>query len=159
MSHPLQSDWRVDMRLGLCRLASAHPLIGSTIREFSIRSALWVLEVLCCLYWHSSYQIDQSMLWWTVVGVNWLMLSWKLQECFGPIIVPIQKVKTHNFLYCTSMLLVNRTFVRISDLFLGWLILSATYYACVHHAVWKSSCFDCNFSSHYLFECSYHACV
>ena len=80
-------------------------------------------------------------------------------QCFGPIIVPIQKVKTHNFLYCTSMLLVNRTFVRISDLFLGWLILSATYYACVHHAVWKSSCFDCNFSSHYLFEYSYHACV
>ena len=29
---------------------SALLLIGSTIKEFSISSALWVLEVLCCLY-------------------------------------------------------------------------------------------------------------
>ena len=28
--------WRVGKRLGLCRLISAQPLIGSTIREFSI---------------------------------------------------------------------------------------------------------------------------
>ena len=39
---------------------------------------LWVLEVLCCLYSHSFYQIDRSMLWWTLVGVNWFMSS---QEC------------------------------------------------------------------------------
>ena len=28
----------------------SEPLIGSTIREFCISSALWVLGVLCCLY-------------------------------------------------------------------------------------------------------------
>ena len=44
----------------------------------SIGSALWVFEVLCCLYWHSFCQTDRSMLWWMAVGVNWLML---FQEC------------------------------------------------------------------------------
>ena len=43
-----------------------------------ISSALWVLEVLSCLYWHSFYQTDHSKLWWMVVEVNWLMLY---QEC------------------------------------------------------------------------------
>ena len=38
--------WRVGRRLGLCRLTSVQPLIGSTIWAFSISSALWVLEVL-----------------------------------------------------------------------------------------------------------------
>ena len=42
--------WRVGRRPGLCRSISALLLIGSTIREFSISSDLWVLEVLCCLY-------------------------------------------------------------------------------------------------------------
>ena len=42
--------WRVGRRLGSCRLISVKPLIGSTIRAFSIGSALLVLEVLCCLY-------------------------------------------------------------------------------------------------------------
>ena len=37
-----------------------------------------VLEVLCCLYWHSFYLIDHSMLWLTVVRVNGSMLC---QEC------------------------------------------------------------------------------
>ena len=32
------------------------------------------LEVLCCLYRHSFYQIDHSTLWLTVVGVSWFML-------------------------------------------------------------------------------------
>ena len=59
--------WRDGRRLGSCRLISAQPLIGSTIREFCISSVLWLLEVLCCLYWHSFYQIDHSMLWLTVV--------------------------------------------------------------------------------------------
>ena len=31
-----------------------------------------VLVVLCCLHWHSFYQIGHSTLWRTVVGVNWL---------------------------------------------------------------------------------------
>ena len=63
--------YRVDMRLWFCRLTSEHHLRGWTIGEFGISSALYVL---CCLYWHSFYQIDHSMLWWTVVGVNWLTL-------------------------------------------------------------------------------------
>ena len=52
--------WRVGRRLGSYRLISAQPLIGSTIREFCISSVLRVLEVLCCLYRHSFYQIDHS---------------------------------------------------------------------------------------------------
>ena len=46
--------------------------IGSTIWEFSVCSALWVLEVLCCLYLHSLYQINHRTLWWTVVRGNWI---------------------------------------------------------------------------------------
>ena len=41
--------WRVDRRLGSCRLISVQPLIGSTIWVFSTSSALWVLEALSCL--------------------------------------------------------------------------------------------------------------
>ena len=48
--------------LGSCRLISVQPLIGSTIRAFSISSALWGLEVMCCIYWHSFYQTDHSTL-------------------------------------------------------------------------------------------------
>ena len=42
--------WRVGRRHGSCRLTSVQPLIGSTIWAFFISSALWVLEVLSCLY-------------------------------------------------------------------------------------------------------------
>ena len=42
--------WIVGRRLGSCRLTSGQPLIGSTIWAFSISSALWVLEVMFCLY-------------------------------------------------------------------------------------------------------------
>ena len=45
--------WRVGRRLGSCRLIWAQPLKRSTVREFCISSVLWVLEVLCCLYWSS----------------------------------------------------------------------------------------------------------
>ena len=41
--------WREDRRLGSCRLISVQPSIGLTLRAFSKGSALWVLEVLCCL--------------------------------------------------------------------------------------------------------------
>ena len=41
---------RAGRRPGFCRSTSELLFIGSTIREFSISSALWVLEVLCCLY-------------------------------------------------------------------------------------------------------------
>ena len=40
----------VDRKLRSSRLISVQPLVGSTIREFCIRSVLWILEVLCCLY-------------------------------------------------------------------------------------------------------------
>ena len=50
--HPIHCKvhWRVGSRSGTCRLISVQPLIGLTIRAFSKGSALWVLEVLCCLY-------------------------------------------------------------------------------------------------------------
>ena len=48
------------------------------IREFSIGLALWVSEVLCCLYWRSSYLINHILFWWMDVAVNWSMLC---QEC------------------------------------------------------------------------------
>ena len=54
--------WRVGRRLESYRLVSAQPLIGQTIREFSISSVHWVVEVLCCQYWHSFYQIHNSTL-------------------------------------------------------------------------------------------------
>ena len=65
-------------RLGSWRLFSVQPLIGSTIWAFSTSSALWVLDVLSCLYWHYFYQTDLSTLWWIVIGVNWLSLY---REC------------------------------------------------------------------------------
>ena len=43
-------QWKLGRRLGSCRLILVQPLIGSTIRTFSIISALWLLEVLCCPY-------------------------------------------------------------------------------------------------------------
>ena len=42
--------WRVGRRIGSSRMISMQPLTGSKIRAFSISSALWILEVLCCLY-------------------------------------------------------------------------------------------------------------
>ena len=38
-----KGHWRVGRRLGLCRLTSAQPLIGSTIRDFSISPALFII--------------------------------------------------------------------------------------------------------------------
>ena len=49
VSHTMQVHWRVGRRLGSSRLITVQHLIGLTIRAFSIGSALWVLEVLCCL--------------------------------------------------------------------------------------------------------------
>ena len=50
MSHTLHSALESGQEAGSCRLISVQPLIGSTIWVFSISSALWVLEVLSCLY-------------------------------------------------------------------------------------------------------------
>ena len=52
--------WRVGGRWVLRKLTSAQPLIGSIIREFSISSAMWVLEVLCCMQGHIFCEIDHS---------------------------------------------------------------------------------------------------
>ena len=50
--------WRVGRRLWYLRLISVQPLIGLTIKAFSIGSARWVLEVVCCQYWQ--YLSNQS---------------------------------------------------------------------------------------------------
>ena len=50
VSHTLQSAFESGHEPGLCRSTSALLLIESTIREFSIGLALWVLEALYCLY-------------------------------------------------------------------------------------------------------------
>ena len=39
-------NWRVGRTLGTCKLISMQPLIGSTIRAFSIGSAKWGLEAV-----------------------------------------------------------------------------------------------------------------
>ena len=70
VSHTLQSALESGQEVRIVQIDFSAALIGSTIREFSINSVLWVLEVLCCLYRHSFYQIDHSMLSWTLVGVN-----------------------------------------------------------------------------------------
>ena len=70
VSHTLQSALESEHEARIVQIA--------TIREFSISSVLLILEVLCCLYWHSSYQIDHSTLSWMIVEVNWL--TW-CQKC------------------------------------------------------------------------------
>ena len=51
----------------ITRFNSPQAFIGSTIREFSVGSALLVLEVVCCLYWHSFYQTDGSTHCWSTL--------------------------------------------------------------------------------------------
>ena len=74
LSHTLQSAFESWQEARIVQIDSVQPLIGSTIWEFRISTALWVLEVLPCLYWHSFYQTDHSKLWWMVVEVKWLIL-------------------------------------------------------------------------------------
>ena len=50
VSHTLRSALENGQEARIVRSTSALLLIGLTIREFSVGSALWVLEVLCCLY-------------------------------------------------------------------------------------------------------------
>ena len=78
-------------------MISVQPSIGSTIWVFSIGYALWVLDVLSCVYWHRLYQTDHSTLWWLVIGVYRLTLYQECHRavlCFGPVIVP---------LYCSEL--------------------------------------------------------
>ena len=50
MSHTLQSALESLKEARIGRLISVQRMKGSTIWAFSISSALWVLEVLYCLY-------------------------------------------------------------------------------------------------------------
>ena len=77
VSHALQSALKCGQEARITWFILVQPLIRSTVRAFSISSALWVLEVVCCFY-HSFYQIDHCTVWWILVGVNWLM---SCQEC------------------------------------------------------------------------------
>ena len=106
VSHTLQGALERGRRLGSCRSTSAQPLIGSTIWAFSISSALWVLEVLSCLYWHSFYQTDHSKFWWMVVKVNrWMLYQECAGQCFGPVIVsPVHVGAFFNFLISADWL-------------------------------------------------------
>ena len=77
-SHTLQSALESGQEAKIVQIDLVQPLIVSTIKAFSIRSSLLVLEVLCYRYWQSLYQTDHSTLWRMVVGVNWLTLC---QDC------------------------------------------------------------------------------
>ena len=90
VSHTLLSELENGYEATIVPIISALTLIGSAIWEFSISSVLWVFFVLCCLYLHSSNQIDHSKLWWQVVGVTWLTLC---QECRSTVF---------NARYCSS---------------------------------------------------------
>ena len=50
ISHLLQSALESGHETRIEQIESVQPLIGSTIRAFSINSVLWVLEFLVCLY-------------------------------------------------------------------------------------------------------------
>ena len=50
LSHTLQSALESGQEARIMQIDFVQPLIGLTIRAFSIGSALWVLAVLCCLY-------------------------------------------------------------------------------------------------------------
>ena len=50
MSHTLQSALESGQVARIMQIDFSIPLIGLTIRAFSIGSALWILQVLCCLY-------------------------------------------------------------------------------------------------------------
>ena len=83
-THTLETDWWPRA----CRVTAAQPLTERTSKEFSISAAVWVLQVLLFLYWHSVYKIDHSTLWLTVVGAHWLTLYQKSQgQCFLPVMV------------------------------------------------------------------------
>ena len=50
VSHTMQSALESGQEARIVQIASVQPLIGSTFWAFSISFALWVLEVLSCLY-------------------------------------------------------------------------------------------------------------
>ena len=50
VSDKVQSALESGLEARVVQMTSVQPLIRSTIGVFSISSALWVLEVLCCVY-------------------------------------------------------------------------------------------------------------
>ena len=83
VSHTLQSTLERGQEARLRKLILLQPLLGSIHGVFSISSALWVLEVVCCLDWHSFFQTSHGTLWWMVIWVNWLTLC---QGCQGSVL-------------------------------------------------------------------------
>ena len=84
--------WRVSKGLGLFRLTSAQPLIGSTIRKFS-KLCVWLLKVICCLYRHSFYEIDHSTLCFWVFFRTVVAVQRQVSECGEPVtFVPWMKL-------------------------------------------------------------------
>ena len=73
VSHTMQSALESGQGLGSCRLISVQPLIGSTISVLSISSAVWILDVLCCVYWQFLSNRSQPVMA-MVVGV---MALWR----------------------------------------------------------------------------------
>ena len=72
VSHTLQSVLERGKEARIVQIALSAAFDRVNLRKFCISSVLSVLEVLCCLYSHSFYQIDHIILWLTVEGVNWL---------------------------------------------------------------------------------------
>ena len=72
LSHTLQSALKSGQEVRILQIDLGAAFDRVNHQEFCISFVLWLLEVLYCLYRHSFYQLDQSTLWLTVVGVNWL---------------------------------------------------------------------------------------
>ena len=60
VSHTLQSALESGQEARIVQMTSALLLIGSTIREFSISLALWVLGALCCLHVLTQFLFNRS---------------------------------------------------------------------------------------------------
>ena len=52
--------------------------VASSRNSLQPLAVLWVFAIMCFLYWHSFYQIDHCLLWWTLVAVDWFT---SCQEC------------------------------------------------------------------------------
>ena len=64
VSHTIQSALESGQEARIVQIDFSAAFDRVNHGEFSISSALWILEVLCCLCCHSSYLIDHSMFWW-----------------------------------------------------------------------------------------------
>ena len=62
VSHPLQSALENGQEATSVQIDFSAASDRVTIGEFSISSALWVFEVMYCLYYRNSYRIDHHVL-------------------------------------------------------------------------------------------------